>query len=79
MARWSGNRRSIYLLSSHQYSNDNLPKWLQLTNSTRRLGTKCLPYLILIIVGCIFQFNFSFIYKIILLIGLCFLTRGYMM
>ncbi len=77
--RWPKNRHLFYLLSSHRFSNDNLPKWLQFNSSNRRLGTKFLPYFIIIIVACIFQIPFALIYKCVLIIALCFLTKGYTM
>jgi len=79
VSRWPVNRHLIHLFSQNQFSNDSLPKWLKFSNTNRRLGTKCLPYLIIIIVACIFQFNFSLIYKGVLIIALILLTRGYIM
>ena len=79
ISRWPINRHLIYLLSSNQQTNPNVPKWLRFNSSNRRLGTKLLPYLIIIIVACIFQFNFSWIYKFILILALILITRGYMM
>lgn len=73
------HRHLLYLLSAHKYSNKYLPRWLQFSTSYRRIGTKLLPYMIIILVACIFQFDFSIIYKIILIIALFLITRGYIM
>lgn len=66
-------------LSPQRFTKHNLPTWLQFNSGYRRLGTKCLPYLILILVACILQLNLSIIFKILLLITLFLLTRGYIM
>jgi ankyrin repeat protein len=79
VAKWPKNRHLFHLLSLHRFSNDNLPKWLRFNSSNRRLGTKFLPYFIIIIVACIFQIHFSLIYKGVLIIALFFLTKGYTM
>jgi hypothetical protein len=79
ISRWPVNRHLIHLFSSYRYSNNDLPKCLQFNKSKRCLGTKLLPYFIIIIVACILQFNFSLIYKGVLIIALIFLTKGYMM
>jgi hypothetical protein len=79
ISRWPVNRHLMYLLPSNRYSNPNVPKWLQVNSSNRRLGTKLLPYIIIITVAFILQFHFSIIYKVILLLALFFITKGYMM
>ncbi|CAF0817270.1 unnamed protein product [Rotaria sp. Silwood1] len=73
------NHYLISLLSSYRFPKHDLPKWLQFNSLYRRLGTKFLPYFIIIIVACIFQFNFSLIYKGILILALILLTKGYIM
>ncbi|CAF0738301.1 unnamed protein product [Rotaria sordida] len=79
VARQPTNHNLASLLSSYRFSNHNLPKWLQFNSLYRRLGTKFLPYFFIIIIACIFQFNFSLIYKVILILALILLTKGYMM
>lgn len=72
-------RHLLPILSPDQFSKPNLSKWLQFNKSNRRLGTKLLPYLIILLVGCIFQLNISWIYKGVLIIFLILLTKGYIM
>ncbi|CAF3361176.1 unnamed protein product [Rotaria socialis] len=66
-------------LLSRRVSNPHLPKCLQLNSSYRRLGTKLLPYFILIIIAFIFQYTLPIIYKFILLFTLFLLAKGYSM
>lgn len=79
LGRWSSRHHMFPILSPNQYSNENLPKFLQFNKNIRRLGTKLLPYLILIFIACILQLNLSILFKAILIIILCLLTKGYTM
>jgi len=79
LGRWSANHHMFPIHGAQQHSNENLPKILQFNKNARRMGTKLLPYLILIFVACILQLNFSIIYKAILVIILCLLAKGYTM
>ncbi|CAF3490537.1 unnamed protein product [Adineta steineri] len=76
--RLSGNMSLMYLLSKNNGSNPGLPKWLQFDKSSRRLGTKLLPYILIIAVAFIIQLPISLIYRGILLVCLAGLTSGYM-
>ncbi|CAF4681566.1 unnamed protein product, partial [Rotaria sp. Silwood2] len=78
VARQSMNKYLVSLLSSYRFPKHNLPKWLQFNSLYRRFGTKFLPYFIIIMIAYIFQFNFSLIYKVILILTLILLTKGYM-
>ncbi|CAF2411056.1 unnamed protein product [Rotaria sp. Silwood2] len=70
-------RYLVFLLSQLTSSNTYLPRWLQVDRSIRRLGTKALPYIILIIVAYILDLSLWFIYKGFLMLALFLLTRGY--
>lgn len=43
--------------------NTRVPKYLQMSKSTRRLGTKLFPYIAIFLVACLFQWQISLIYK----------------
>ncbi|CAF3408369.1 unnamed protein product [Rotaria sp. Silwood1] len=70
-------RYLLLLLSPLTASNSYLPRWLQMDRSIRCLGTKLLPYLILILVACILDISVWFLYKGLLIIALVLLTRLY--
>ncbi|CAF1047249.1 unnamed protein product [Adineta ricciae] len=78
-SRQPESRYLTYLLTENQPSNSNLPKYLQFSKSSRRLGTKLSPYLLIFFIAFIFQWNISLIYKGVLCLALFLAANGYMM
>ncbi|CAF1326096.1 unnamed protein product [Adineta ricciae] len=75
----SQTRRLIFLLSQLTFSNNDLPKIFQLDRAIRRLGTKLFPYLVLILIPFVLELFIWYIHKGIIILGLVFMSYGYMM
>lgn len=78
-AKLPGGRPLVLFLAKLTFSNKDLPRWLQAESSTRRLGTKLLPYIVLISMALIFQLTARWFSKGLLFAALGLIVYGFAM
>lgn len=70
-AKSSNARYIVVFMARLTFSNKDLPRWLQIDASYRRLGTKMVPYIIFLSIALIVELSIAWYSKVLMCIALC--------